>query len=863
MALGKMLNLGGIDNRPPKANQSNGKFRVARNVYPTPDGRIIPRYTTSESLDQPTNVKCVHNISQYDNDYISLVSADPYSFSALDYHFYRNIPDSGGWSKIPLSSGTGLSPWQFLECEYAQSVMSFRRNNTTYYLCPFYGDFLKYDGVEASYAGCHQPIINATYSTATTGLKYVRVVQHKIDFDNNEPWSEYVQFPILATTLTLPLRTDGGANIIDGSQYVSPKGKVVPKTASDIYFKNGVCTYNVGTDDLTIQQAANRTGVLNGTITVTGISSTADLRVGMQVQGSSGIPANCFIASIVSGTSITLTVAATTSATVTLFFPIDNGIFYSGNQGAYVIVFNSLFTGATYGLQNGFALALKVKSVLSVSSFKLDLKDAYYLDTNREWIKSDITAGKATLATQITEGTRNFLSIWASASATGVYNFQGFTNAFPSSSILKSVDIAIANPPVIVAGSDTKVSTLGPILNDIYDTNTRKLNLNTFYPFGGWMTLTSMAVYQDLLLVANDDLIWFSDTTLGGSFEQFNTSNFIRVGDKEYGRITSICGSNDFFIVCRERKNYYVNGNIATGNYRVQEITAAEVGAWSNSSSILIKDMVYFINPLGVFQVSDGGRCVKVSEFCPKNFDNYDAVNVNEDVTFRLTGFTAMPTKPETPFVEFVDDGLSLAFDEYRELLVFMKKGQGNPTLVLHTKTGEFYEWNGLMADESRIANCITFIRSEFYLGEVNEFSGPMNSKILEEDKTLALNYAEVYPIKLYSTWLTAGEPSLEKNLLQLKLFGRVDPNSTSSKTINVCHYKDWNISSKITNSPYFPIDTTSSLNFQTQYSHKKRLNSDKVQSASVGFEVNDSGVTFELEAMEVEFSSIQEGMKK
>jgi hypothetical protein len=53
------------------------------------------------------------------------------------------------------------------------------------------------------------------------------------------------------------------------------------------------------------------------------------------------------------------------------------------------------------------------------------------------------------------------------------------------------------------------------------------------------------------------------------------------------------------------------------------------------------------------------------------------------------------------------------------------------------------------------------------------------------------------------------------------------------------------------------------SLDNQVQYSHKKRLNSDKVLSVSVGIEIDSASSDFEIESFEVEFNPIQSGMKK
>ena len=167
----------------------------------------------------------------------------------------------------------------------------------------------------------------------------------------------------------------------------------------------------------------------------------------------------------------------------------------------------------------------------------------------------------------------------------------------------------------------------------------------------------------------------------------------------------------------------------------------------------------------------------------------------------------------------------------------------------MHTKTGEFYEWNGFEQENLR---GMTFVRGVLYYGTVDTVG--YTSIVKNETPLLSTqNYANTYPIKLYSTWLTANEPSLEKQLLQLKMFGAVNNNGSSS--INVVHFKDWSLT-KITNSPYIP-DTN------TQYSHLKRLNSDKVLATSVGLEVNTTVVTFAIESLEIEFNPIQQGIKR
>jgi hypothetical protein len=113
----------------------------------------------------------------------------------------------------------------------------------------------------------------------------------------------------------------------------------------------------------------------------------------------------------------------------------------------------------------------------------------------------------------------------------------------------------------------------------------------------------------------------------------------------------------------------------------------------------------------------------------------------------------------------------------------------------------------------------------------------------------------------LYTAWLSAGEPSLEKELLQLKIFGRVAKNANGGD-LKIRHYKDWDIQTLITDTIYSST-VVASLENQTQYSHKKRLNSDKCLAASVGIETNGYLSDFELDSLEVEFNEIQMGMKR
>jgi len=830
VATGKILNLGGIDNRPPKANQSTGRFRVARNVYPTPDGRLIPRYDCSATA-TPSNAQIFKHLTSYEGDLVSVVGAGDDEILKV----YRNgtqIPKN--FNLFNFVSSQGYWP---------QNTTSYRRNNTTYILSPDGRLLLKYDGVEVGRACDAGATLYTASKSSVAPTKFVKIIAHSLDFDNNEIWSDAVTFSMGNADLVLDLQAGFFGSVV----------------APNIVTDGQVVVHDAGIIGPTMTNICNN---MNYFVPKLGTSVTYD--------------------------SINQEFSVTTDQN-------DTSILDPAQIGSYVFVLiegfdPSIILSIPFDYRNyAYGLALKVKQnwvqnapLSTVGTIKLDINDAYYLDQNRQWQKANLKPTLANLnsvAAIIKWGTREVITIWASPTQNGVYFFQGIRPVFPKNANPVSVtiipNVAIPATPTAANASPAwgnNIIDTALILNDIYDVNTTGLspNSNTDNQFGGnwYVAFYCMTVYQDCLLLANDELIWFSNTATAGTFEQLAASNFLKVGDTEFGRITSICGTSDFLIVCRERKVYYVNGNIATGNYRVQEISECEIGAWSNVSTFLVKDTVIMVTAIGVFQISDGGRCVKISENCPKNFSFYDSMNVNEDVVFRLEGTIALPKTPtDNPALGYT--GIEIAYDEYRDLLVIMQRKPGNPCLVIHMKNGEFYEWEGIYNPllPASYGNCLTFIDGNYYVGGINntvDFVNPplIFSQILKENKLIDLSYILYSPVKLYTSWLTAGEPSLEKALLQLKMFGRFQSDGTTS-SINVAHYKDWDFSTKITNAQYFPINTSASLNSQTQYSHKKRLNSDKVLSASVGFEITSPKVSFELESIEVEFNPIQQGMKK
>ena len=928
-----MLKLGGIDNRPPKADQAMGKFRVARNVYCTPDNRLIPRYSNGSQY-LTYSIKCVHNITQYKDKILSFVTRDIgsgiYKYELLD-----------GGTPVPLSSSLSVSPFTTRTEDYPQQVQTLRNNNIQYYLSPYDGTMVKYDGVEVSYTGVHQPIFSSTLYADNSGQKTVKVVQNKIDFDGNVLFSEAVSFPVADAATNITVRVDGGAtNILTKGTLGDSMGKAVsdqiitPKIGGDIYFKDcGVTYYTtafpypvvgetyviVSTNQWYIWDGS--TYVLIATLPVVTVTSLASLpSIGefltvykVAVPGQpikymrwqinqrstqpyqtiaffppTGDPTKAYYARNTNqtyfwtGSAYSLTwnggeyveivigvgnsypniQYATSNNTITISSADSN--ITPRNVGAYVILTNDFelrtFTGADNYKYDTIAYEIlgvgNTEGVTTIVFNNASVK-AFSRATGWEDVPTFISYGMLNEPNfrnvGWSQGSRTFFTYWASTTPDGSFTRKGSSFSFPESTRFAE------SPTFDVTTATMTTATIrgfvgGATLNEIFNVKSAPLSANEIYEYGD-TPLTSMTLFDGRLITSSNSLLWYTGPELPNRFEMFNTLSTINVGSLEYGPVTSICGTNEFLFISRQRKNYYLTGNLTTRNIRIQNITETEAGAWGNSSTISIKDSVIFLSSKGIFQTVEGGRTSLISDTCPKNFSTFDENSVNEDVAFKVSGFYANPLEGGTS-----DNSICIAYDEFRDLLVFMQKTAGNPCLVLSTKTKEFYEWNGMIQTSGESANCISFIFSKYYLG--GHTTANSTAKNYIENKTIALSYLPTYPVKLYTTWLTGGEPSLEKNLLQLKMFGRIDSDGTT-QSIDVCHYKDWNLTSKITNSSYFPNDTSLSLNNQVQYSHKKRLNSDKVLSASVGIEINNPAISFEIESLEVEFTPIQQGMKR
>jgi hypothetical protein len=456
---------------------------------------------------------------------------------------------------------------------------------------------------------------------------------------------------------------------------------------------------------------------------------------------------------------------------------------------------------------------------------------------------------------------RRFYTVWAAAGPTNDYFYKGLITAATynlgtySSDVVYTVDIR----DTVLANRVQNVATLpfsiASNLGNWYDSSINRTSFNDSEVFSN--PYIALTLYQDLLLLADSNVIYFSDFNNGGSLEM-NPSQFIVIGESQYGRITSIVGTKDYLIVSRERKVYMVAGNITTQNIRVQEIPEVPVGAYSNTSMIEIYGTVFMMASSGAWLIN-AANARKISSPISLNFKTFlmnatPQFSAAEQAAIGLNMNNYLTTAYDYPasLVGYVAKYLTTIFDPFKSKVIVTNSdsARSGQSLVFHTNNGEWTTYDAYDTLATSSVTAMTMVESLMYVGTARSSDNTARTS-LEDFTSYNYDYVGRSPSKLVSTWMTQGEPSLEKLLLQVKIFGYL------FGKLDIKHYANWDYNTAITNTTY-----TSPGNYVMF--HKQRLNSSKPMAAAIELTMNSTGTqAFWIEGIEVEFEPIQQGMKR
>ena len=551
--------------------------------------------------------------------------------------------------------------------------------------------------------------------------------------------------------------------------------------------------------------------------------------------------------------------------TTNILDPSSNpwGTAYVGEVGSYLV--RTVNVTDNNKMYSAFAYKVRTVSPLTFEGAVLGFNNSTLL-----WETLSFTATPSLTAGTIIASKR-FCTVWASSSDTGVYYFKGMFN---SSSMYLPI-IGSATAPKYAFNVDIRSTVLANrvqlassepfqisgTLNDWYDVFSSKVSFNSL---AGKELIVSMTNYLDSLVIATDDLLYFSDPTLGGSIEMSSALSFAKIGDSEKGKITSIVGTKDYLIVSRERKVYMVAGSLSTQNYRVQEIPGLSLGAYSNSCMIEVDGNIMILTANGAWMIN-AANASQLSEGIGLNFKSFFPTYLpvlplaeQNSITFSMTNYPATAWGNSS-----YKNGnfISSMYDPFKRIVVFTDNSYGTTcgkSLVFHLNNNEWTTWDSY--SPTSLPNCqitaMGSVNGVIYLASSqNIVTGLGGAFVYRENPNFGTSvttyeYAERSPPKLSTTWISAGEPSLEKQLLQLKIYGYLFGD------LLIKHYQNWDLTTAITNATFTPVSNYT-------YFHKKRLNSSKVLSTSIEISIPSTGKAFWIEGIEVEFESIQAGMKR
>lgn len=164
----------------------------------------------------------------------------------------------------------------------------------------------------------------------------------------------------------------------------------------------------------------------------------------------------------------------------------------------------------------------------------------------------------------------------------------------------------------------------GAFLADIYDISSTKRMPPTVAKFiANHNGVMVMGDYQDDNLIDTgvtvlpitkkpNGFIW-SDTTTGGTVENFPALNSDKVGVDSYG-LTGLFSDPDNLVIHKNNKVYYISGALYNSGYRIRDSLADGLGATSHLSLLSVEGNGIFMSSKGLYITSNGSKPVEMTD---------------------------------------------------------------------------------------------------------------------------------------------------------------------------------------------------------------------------------------------------------
>lgn len=353
------------------------------------------------------------------------------------------------------------------------------------------------------------------------------------------------------------------------------------------------------------------------------------------------------------------------------------------------------------------------------------------------------------------------------------------------SGITNDLGLYISDPsvsPETFTINDTGFSTPGVLvpMEDVYDTTTLKLgppHCSYIASFGSQIVYAN--VYSTLTLdnqlasLTSNDIIIYSDVNVGDGPENVSPLNIQKIGETWDGEITGLKRANDSLVIFKDKGIFSIDGVLISGQYALRKINTHAIGATCDRSILAMEEGLMFQGHNGIY------------------FTN--AINVQK-MTYEIDPLFLSGTYLNTRSV-----GLR---KKQKNIFYVPDIAVGTDKLVvMDYYYNQVYMWNnidaslGLFAD---IKNVVYFLNNTGLFMFNDSYKDKIYNTTTHVYDNTAINS------KYSTTWHHAGEPSLNKKWLSLRVFALTDAAYTTS--INTVG--DWDIHAPLTsNSLTFTTD--------------------------------------------------------
>lgn len=266
--------------------------------------------------------------------------------------------------------------------------------------------------------------------------------------------------------------------------------------------------------------------------------------------------------------------------------------------------------------------------------------------------------------------------------------------------------------------------------------------------FTGFTNITGTPNQRNLYV--NDDFIIYSDTSAGDGPENVSDLNIQKIGETWDGFITGMRRCNDSLVIFKNRGVFSIDGILISGEYQLRKINTNFAGCTSHKS-ILESDEglyfqahngLYFTNAIGVKKIS------------------YEIDSVFNSANYNTTRAVRLKKKQKALF--YVPQLSKVVVVDYYYNQIYFWDSIDSSCGIVEDSLGNVYFSNG--------SNVYKF-----------------NDGYLDAGNAINAYYA--------TTWHHAGEPSLNKKWLSMRMFALTD----EAYTATIETHGDWDIHNPLT----------------------------------------------------------------